>query len=63
MRILNTGFPKKDARSSKIKNIPDLLRDGSQNSVEYRLFLAIGRLLWETLYFIVFKRFGSPADL
>ena len=23
----NTGFPKKDARFSKIKNIPDLLSD------------------------------------
>ena len=49
MRILNTGFPKKDARSSKIKNIPDLLADDKEGKIikKYQLFyfLAIGRLL------------------
>ena len=49
------GFPKKDARFSKLKNIPDQVSDdeeGIYNNVKYQLltFLTFGRLLWETLY-------------
>ena len=30
---VNTGFPKKDARFSKIKNIPDLLSDDKEGKI------------------------------
>ena len=44
-----TGFPKKDARFSKLKNIPDLLSDDKIiENIDFHI-LAIGRLLWETL--------------
>ena len=51
---LNTGFPIKDARFSKLKNIPDLLRndmEGKIVDISTLYMLAIWRLLWETLYF------------
>ena len=38
--LVHTGFPKKDARFSKLKNIPDLLSDDRERN---------RRLLWETL--------------
>ena len=51
--MIDTGFPKKDARFSKIKNIPDLLSDDKEGRIiEISTFniWAIGRLFWETLY-------------
>ena len=46
----HTGFLKKDARLSKLKNIPDLL-SGEEEGKIMEYILAIGHLLWETLYF------------
>ena len=44
------GFPKKDARFSKLKNIPDLLSDEKEGKIIENIFiLVIGSLLWETL--------------
>ena len=54
---LNTGFPIKDARFSKLKNIPDLLRndmEGKIVDISTLYMLAIWRLLWETLYSFVY---------
>ena len=52
-RSEDTGFPKKDARFLKIENIPDQLSDHKEGkiiqTINYNI-LAIGRLLWETLY-------------
>ena len=31
--MIDTGFPKKDARFSKIKNIPDLLSDDKEGKI------------------------------
>ena len=45
-----TGFPKKDARFLKIQNITNLLCDDNDGKIKINI-LAIGRLLWETLYF------------
>ena len=33
MDIIYTGFPKKDARLSKLKNIPDQLSDEKDNKI------------------------------
>ena len=56
---LFTGYSKKDARFSKMKNMPDLLTDdrkGIYSKISTLNMLAIGRLLWETLYVsIAFK--------
>ena len=44
-----TGFPpKKDARFSKLKYIPDPLSDENEGEIMENVFS--GRLLWETLY-------------
>ena len=47
------GFPKKDARFSKLQNIPDLLSDEKEGKIMENIdftYFAIWRLLWETLY-------------
>ena len=47
-----TGFPIKDARFSKYKNIPELLGNdikGKIIEISPLNILVIGRLLWETL--------------
>ena len=46
MVTYGTGFPKKDARFSKIKNIPDLLSDDKEGKIMLNIS-AIGRLLWK----------------
>ena len=49
----HTWFPKKVAHFLKIKNIANLLSDDKESkimeNIEFNI-LAIGRLLWETLY-------------
>ena len=53
MYTLDTGFPIKRCPLLNIENIPDLLsNDMEGKTVEISTFniLAIGRLLWETLY-------------
>ena len=50
------GFPKKDARFSKIKNIPDLFSDDKECKIMWNIefyYFLIGRLLWETLYIYI----------
>ena len=48
-----TGFPIKDARFSKLKNIPDplnVIRKIKLQKISTKNILAIGHLFWETLY-------------
>ena len=50
---LVTGFPKKDTRLTILKNIPNVLRDVRKGKIIENInlkYLAIGRLLWKTLW-------------
>ena len=53
MTCIHKGFPKKDASFLKIQNITNLLNDDKEGKIIKILsfnILAIGRLLWGTLY-------------
>ena len=50
-----TGFSKKGARFSQLRNIPNLLTDDRKDkiieNINLKYLLAIGRLLWKTLLY------------
>ena len=76
MHIAYYRVSQKKNRFSKFKNIPDLLSDDIERTIIQNIdffILAIGRLLWETLYIYVMLNetknisflavLGHPRDL